>query len=271
MINVNELLIDYKNRFEELSNLLCYPEIQADKKLYTAYLNEFNKLKPFLECLENINLINEQKKTASIDIVLTALNEAYMKEIGKVERLLANQNMDEYQGAEIVFDSKDKALASKCETAFASNLILKGYKSEINNNKVIIRGISVYSTFKKFNGYIEVKKDKVFVRVFPYIEKEDAIDLSNIKIDYFHSSGAGGQNVNKVETAVRVYDYITGIVVTCQDERSQKQNKDKALSRLKDKVINYRKNEIKQIKEEIIKKSNKTQIGLVDKVEDIVW
>ena len=50
MINVNELLIDYKNRFEELSNLLCYPEIQADKKLYTAYLNEINKLKPFLEC-----------------------------------------------------------------------------------------------------------------------------------------------------------------------------------------------------------------------------
>ena len=59
------------------------------------------------------------------------------------------------------------------------------------------------------------------------------LDEKDVKIDLFHSGGAGGQNVNKVETAVRVTHIPTGLVVTCQDERSQLNNKRRALENLK--------------------------------------
>lgn len=65
------------------------------------------------------------------------------------------------------------------------------------------------------------------------------LNQTDLKIDLFHSSGKGGQNVNKVETAVRVTHIPTGIVVACQEERSQLMNKEKAMALLKLKLFNY--------------------------------
>jgi peptide chain release factor 1 len=104
------------------------------------------------------------------------------------------------------------------------------------------------------------------VAVLPKAEEIDiAINPDDLKIDIFHSGGAGGQNVNKVATAVRITHLPTGIVTVCQDERSQLQNKIKAMSVLRTRML-----DIEQRKQaEAITKERRSQVGTGDRAEKI--
>ena len=78
----------------------------------------------------------------------------------------------------------------------------------------------------------------------PVSESEVKIETKDLKIDTFRSSGAGGQNVNKVETAIRITHLPTGLVVTCQSQRSQSQNREVALNILRAKLSEMQKEKI---------------------------
>ena len=76
------------------------------------------------------------------------------------------------------------------------------------------------------------------VAVMPQAEEVDfALDMKDLRIDTFRSSGAGGQHINKTSSAIRVTHLPTGMVVECQNERSQFQNKDKALEILRSRLL----------------------------------
>jgi len=104
------------------------------------------------------------------------------------------------------------------------------------------------------------------VAVLPKAEEVDiAINPDDLKIDIFHSGGAGGQNVNKVATAVRITHLPTGIVTTCQDERSQLRNKIKAMSVLRSRLLDMERRQ----QEEKITRERRSQVGTGDRAEKI--
>jgi peptide chain release factor 1 len=159
--------------------------------------------------------------------------------------------------------------------------ILSMSESGMNGFKEIIfevRGKGAFSRLKYERGVHRVQRVPVTeasgrihtstatVAVLPKAEEVDiSINPEDIKVDVFHSGGAGGQNVNKVATAIRMTHLPTGMVVVCQDERSQLQNKVKALSVLRTRLLDIERRK----QEDQITSDRRSQVGSGERSEKI--
>lgn len=284
---------------EVVSNQEEYKKLMREAKTLTPIVEKFREYKKAnsdlteaKEMLADSSLDKEFRDMASEEAAEAQKKTEELKEELKV--LLLPKDPNDYKN--VIVEIRGGAGGEEA-ALFAGSLFRmysmyaerKGWKTEIMNENptelggykeisFMIEGEGAYSRLKFESGVHRVQRvpetesqgrvhtSTVTVAVLPEAEEvEFTLDPADLQIDVFRSSGAGGQKVNKTSSAIRVTYLPTGMVVECQDERSQYKNKDKALKVLRSRLL-----EEKTAKKNAeIAGERRSQVGTGDRSERI--
>ncbi|MBE7074841.1 MAG: peptide chain release factor 1 [Clostridiales bacterium] len=300
--------LKFKERFDELTELIVKPEIIADNKEWKKLVKERSGLEELVETRNNLEKVinelalNEQSIQTETDHEMLALYKEENHELKKQKEELENALQilllpkDEDDDKDCIIEIRGAAGGE--ESALFAGVLMNMYiryaerqhwKYEVNDVSetelggvkecsLTIRGKDVFSKMKYESGVHRVQRvpetesqgrvhtSTSTVAVLPEVEDVDVEILDkDIKVDTYRSSGAGGQHVNKTESAIRITHFPTGIVVTCQDERSQIKNRERAMSILKSKLYSF----YKEQADSKYAANRKSQVGTGDRSERI--
>lgn len=302
---MDERLKIIKEKYIELEKELSTPEVLSDfhklKELskQKSDLEEIvNKYDEYQKCLADLKELDAMRDEAEMAEIIkeeiNSLEEAKEQIYHELEILLIPK--DENDGKNIIMEIRGAAGGDEANI-FAGDLYRmysyfadkNGWKIEVihavegtsggySQIECMIKGDCVYSKLKYESGSHRVQRipatetqgrvhtSTATVLVMPEVEDvKVVINEADIKMDVYHSSGAGGQSVNTSNSAVRLTHVPTGIAVTCQTERSQVQNREQAMRLLKIKL----QDEITHKQETEMGKERKSKIGTGDRSEKI--
>ncbi len=294
-----------KNQYEELMRRMEEPETYSDPALYARCDREARELRPLAEACSACEAAKSALEDAKELLGDPEMRELAQEEMQSAKAELARLEheicvlllpKDPNDSRNVIMEIRG-GVGGEEGMLFASDLYRmysmyaesKGWRVEIANLSetelggikecsVVIEGEGAWSRLKFEAGGHRVQRVPVTesggrihtsaatVAVLPEIEDVDfKLDLNDLKIDTYRSSGAGGQHVNKTESAIRITHLPTGVVVECQDERSQYKNKDRAMQILRSKLY-----EMEQAKQNAaVAAERKSQIGSGDRSERI--
>ena len=300
-----EKLEAIEKKYEELTKKISDPDVIANQNEWRQYMKEHAEIEPIVEKYREYKKTKQSMDEASemlSDPELKELAEVEMLEAKEklpqieeeIKILLLPKDKDDDKNAicEIRAGAGGDEAALFAGTLFRMYSMYaerKHWKLEIlNENETelggykeisfMITGKGAYSRLKFESGVHRVQRvpdteasgrihtSTATVAVLPVVEDvEIDINPADIKMEVFRSSGAGGQHINKTSSAVRLIHEPTGIVVECQTERSQFQNKDNAMKMLKTKLYDME----KQKQDSEITNARRSQVGSGDRSEKI--
>ena len=300
-----EKLENVEKRYEELTKLISDPEVISNHEEWQKLMKEhasiedvvlkfreYKKVKQSMEEAEELLHDPEMKELAEAEYY--DAKEQLPKLEEELKFLLIPKDPDDDKNiiCEIRAGAGGEEAALFAGTLFRMYSMYaekKHWKLEVlNENETglggykeisfMITGKGVYSRLKFESGVHRVQRvpdtessgrihtSTATVAVLPVVEDvEIEINPADIKMEVFRSSGAGGQHINKTSSAVRLIHEPTGIVVECQTERSQFQNRDNAMKMLRTKLYEME----KQKQDSEIANSRKSQVGSGDRSEKI--
>jgi len=300
-----EKLKQLENRYQELETRMGSGELYADPAAFAKCAKELKELEPLIASVREykqaesdmaaaLELMSdpEFKELAQEEYSDAKERCADLEEKLKLQLLPKDPNDDKNIIMEIrggVGGEESSLFAYDLFRMYSMYAERKGWKIDIANiNETelggikeisfVVEGTGAYSRLKFEAGGHRVQRvpetesggrihtSAATVAVLPEAEEvEFSINPNDLKIDTYRSSGAGGQHVNKTESAIRITHLPTGVVVECQDERSQYKNKDRAMSILRSKLF-----EAEQAKQNAaIAAERKNQVGSGDRSERV--
>ena len=300
-----EKLEAVEKRYEELTKIISDPEGIANQTEWQKAMKEhasmeeivlkfreYKKIKQSMEEAEELMQDPDMKELAEEEYYASKEKLPKLEEELKVLLIPKDPDDDKNIICEIRAGAGGEEAALFAGTLFRMYTMYaekKHWKLEIlNENETglggykeisfMITGKGVYSRLKFESGVHRVQRvpdtessgrihtSTATVAVLPVVEDvEIEINPADIKMEVFRSSGAGGQHINKTSSAVRLIHEPTGIVVECQTERSQFQNRDNAMKMLRTKLYEIE----KQKQDSEIANSRKSQVGSGDRSEKI--